>query len=308
MNYGDVFRDVVGDCPDLLRDVRDERTAELDRRWAQHKTLMDYALSCNPPLEGYGVQDFQRAHALAFLDVAERLESWIRSRLPTWPCQEMRANVFEGVRKLVINDERILKEVEQRIALYPVRRFILSVLRTLPWSKEFYIDGNEPFVQVVAQGVMKDYASGELDMRLALLAILQCVLACDRVLACDLDDGENQKFGNAALMYTLQQFKDIRPKKWTGRRPEFSTWVKCLAVTVVRVLADENPGKPLALSEHNNWTTPIFRDAAEWLVTLGVVTRPIPQRTLYSWYTQASSRQSTRARRPGRPRRDAPTV
>ncbi len=58
------------------------------------------------------------------------------------------------------------------------------------------------------------------------------------------------------------------------------------AANLVEMLIEDRPDEPFAPHEDNDRTTPILRDAIEWLVALDLCER-IDERTLYRWYLDA---------------------
>jgi hypothetical protein len=129
------------------------------------------------------------------------------------------------------------------------------------------------FSEVVAEGAIKDYATGHVDYQGAVNAVHRCVLACG-------------PFETGPVSYVIQLANLTKPRTLNRRRPRFPPWVICVAVTIYRLLKEENPDQPSAPDEYTEWTSPILKATVDWLVTLGVCddTNPILQHTVYRWY------------------------
>jgi hypothetical protein len=132
------------------------------------------------------------------------------------------------------------------------------------------------FVEVAAEGVLEDFANGELDIDGALQAIRRCARACE--------PAEEE----TAVSHLLNRLIRISPKVLNRRRPEIPTRVKCVATTLLRLLDEESPGQ-LAPGHHGEWTSPTLNAALDWFVTLGVFDAEtlITAKTLYSWFKAA---------------------
>lgn len=134
------------------------------------------------------------------------------------------------------------------------------------------------FAQTVADGVV-DYASGELTFESAERACRRCSNTCDR-------------FAENGVGYQMNR---ITPTTLSRRRPEFPSWVRRVAVTILRVLDEEHPGH-LAPGHYTAWTSPTLRVALDWLLTLGVFDAEtlITPKTLYGWFNAAGHEAASR--------------
>jgi len=109
-------------------------------------------------------------------------------------------------------------------------------------------------VEKVAEGVLQDYTNGEVDHEGAVDAVCQCAFACESSAV-------------EAAVWRVSTGSPQAPKK--RRRPPIPSWVKCVAVTLLRVLDEETPGQ-LAPGHYTGWTSPTLKDAQTWLLCLGV--------------------------------------
>jgi len=217
--------------------------------------------------------------------------------------------------------------------LEPALWFVLCVVRALPWTsslaainddnpEEAAHDGQslktdhaelrrrlssgnvykrdrrwDEFPRAVERAVLAAHASGEVDFYGSVNAIRLCSRAFNE-----------EDTGLTSFLLRLRSPKYLTPNAARkGKRPPFPNWIKRVAETLMQVLAVENPNEPDALSDRNNWTTPLFNATSNWLVTLGVcdATKAIPERTLYSWYLKDPRTLARVRRRRGRPRRHA---
>lgn len=152
------------------------------------------------------------------------------------------------------------------------------------------------FAAQLQSHLLADYAEGEIGPLDALRTMRSCSLGCalnDRIM----------------LMANLgDQFARITPP--TGvRKPPFPLWLRRSAASLVQMLLEDRPGEPFTPNDANGYTTPITRQAMEWLAALGLCNAPqqptendppagdgqhtrrrspaINERLLYSWYHEA---------------------
>jgi hypothetical protein len=126
----------------------------------------------------------------------------------------------------------------------------------------------------VHEQLVKAYADGEITLERALEVIWSCVIGCrltDRI---------------TLLALTARRALENPPAERKGHRQLNPTWVRYSAARLVQVFRDRRPGERFAPNDLNNYSTPILRDAIEWLVTLRLC-EPITARTLYDWYREA---------------------
>lgn len=179
----------------------------------------------------------------------------------------------------------------------------LRMVRALPWKVdlaewEMSIDLMPPqpapvhlpkkhrhaFAMCAAEGMLKSFASGEIDRDGLEKAIRRCVLGCD------------EDFALFAVSSTMARAGDITPQVWKSKRPpfakskrpRFASWVTDLSVSVVSMLDEANPGH-LTPNYYAEWTSDTLIAALEWLQRLGVFDSEtlISPRTLYAWCRKA---------------------
>jgi hypothetical protein len=115
------------------------------------------------------------------------------------------------------------------------------------------------FVELAAEGILQDYANGEVDHEGAVKAVCRCALACAPL-----------AMHAAAVRVSLGS--PTVPEKRRRRRPVFPSWVQRVAVTLVHVLKDANPSLRISEDSHyDDRPTLLHAAALEWLVTLGVL-------------------------------------
>ncbi len=146
-------------------------------------------------------------------------------------------------------------------------------LETLPFNPGN--DGWKSFASLVHQQLLAAYESGEIDFRQMLSTMRGCAIGCDLATRISL------------IALTVERGLRIKPRDLNRKKPPYPTWLRNSAGSLVQMLREEFPEKPVAPNETNNWTTDILETAKAWLVALSLCPPEITCRTIYEWHKAA---------------------
>jgi hypothetical protein len=224
---------------------------------------------------------------------------------------------------------------QQRAELDPALRFVLRLVRALPWTADLAADQwwwwagnpsdrelagreNELLLRTDHVGLRRllrtAHAGGPTPRSWKIFpwtvaeAVLEAYASGEvdyehtskAISRCAYASGHDS-LSDRVISSTIERLNLTTPKELNRSRPPFPRWVKRLAGTLVLLLVQENPASRVSIDPHTN-TSPILNAALEWLVTLGICSHDeLPSsRTMQRWY-QEHQRQRGALHGPGRP-------